>query len=297
MTQRHFEKDEFPRRCDHCPAPLVAGTRYRRVLAVLDADDSFVGGERSNVENSFEIVFCHRCFERLSKWLQNPLSEIPPEGEPPAELDEAELEEELEKELFILGDGEEGHRAQVTGHRSGEERGAARKPGSSGSASSASSDPTPYTLHPISSSPSLPPCWHVSNCHCPECAPCKHHPGVDCECLCRFGECGTATCLADAPDDPGLFASVSEAFRADEGECSDLQCPLHVLGTAGWCTGSPAGSDDICCPYTSGHERDCPKEPKAPGHGPCLDPDKMLGASDQFGGSDYYPGNEEENPT
>ncbi len=108
MSQRHFEKEEFPRRCDHCPAPLVAGTRYRKVLAVLDVADSFVGGEPAVVESSFELVFCTRCFERLSSWLQNPLSEIPPEGDPPAELDEAELEDELEKELFILGDGEEG---------------------------------------------------------------------------------------------------------------------------------------------------------------------------------------------
>ena len=193
---RHFEKDEFPRRCDHCPAPLVAGTRYRKVLGVLDTSDSFVGGETSFVEQSFELVFCHRCFERLSRWLQNPLSEIPPEGEPPAELDEAELEEELEKELFILGDGEE-----ELGSSEARKLGS-RKP-----------DPDPELLG-----------FHASS----------------------------------LPDDPELL-------------------------------GFPASSlpEDICCPYTSGHERDCPKWPKAPGHGPCLDPDKMLGASDQFGGSDY----------
>ncbi len=31
---------------------------------------------------------------------------------------------------------------------------------------------------------------------------------------------------------------------------------------------APEPAPDICCPYTSGHERDCPRWPKAPGHEP-----------------------------
>lgn len=242
MTQRHFDKDEFPRRCDHCPAPLVAGTRYRKVLTVLDAADSFVGGEPGTIENSFELVFCHRCYERLSSWLLNPLSEIPPEGEPPAELDEAELEEELEKELFILGDGGE--------------------PTADSRQQTASDSEGGCVLHPKGDDPICYECYrhrlglgvkHESSCHCPECAPCRHHPGVDCGCLCRFGTCGTGTCPPPKASDllavrialdPELFRSVSDSFQAEEGECSPM--------------------------------------PK-----PCLDPDKMHGASDQFGGSDY----------
>ncbi|MEK7112434.1 MAG: hypothetical protein AAB875_03835, partial [Patescibacteria group bacterium] len=215
------------------PAPLVAGTRYRKVLAVLDTSDSFVGGERSNVESSFELVFCHRCFERLSKWLQNPLSEIPPEGEPPAELDEAELEDELEKELFILA---EHIQAEV------------QEPGRVHCNPCGFEHTAP--AHAVAET--LPSRGHEVFCPCP----CRHHPGVDCDCFCRFSSCGPSTCPVEALDPVPL--------------------PEPVVD-----------SDDICCPYTSGHERDCPKWPKAPGHGPCLDPDKMLGASDQFGGSDY----------
>ncbi len=104
---RHYDQDEFPRRCDHCPAPLVAGTRYRKVMAVLDSSDSFVSGDKALVEESYELVFCARCFERLSRWLQTPLSELPAEGEDPAELDDGELVDALEQELYILAEDPE----------------------------------------------------------------------------------------------------------------------------------------------------------------------------------------------
>ena len=35
-----------------------------------------------------------------------------------------------------------------------------------------------------------------------------------------------------------------------------------------WAELAPEPAPDICCPYTSGHERDCPRWPKAPGHEP-----------------------------
>ncbi len=37
---------------------------------------------------------------------------------------------------------------------------------------------------------------------------------------------------------------------------------------ARWAELAPEPAPDICCPYTSGHERDCPRWPKAPGHEP-----------------------------
>lgn len=38
---------------------------------------------------------------------------------------------------------------------------------------------------------------HDQSCHCAECAPCKHHPGEDCGCWCRFGSCSPESCPED----------------------------------------------------------------------------------------------------
>ena len=107
---RHFEEDfEFPEHCDHCPREFAAGTEYQRVQFVVDGENSFVGRERRVVvEHSFELVLCVPCATRLGTWIRTPLSVLGEAADAPAELDDGELEEALEKELFILGDGEEG---------------------------------------------------------------------------------------------------------------------------------------------------------------------------------------------
>lgn len=38
---------------------------------------------------------------------------------------------------------------------------------------------------------------HDRACHCAECAPCKHHPGEDCGCWCRFASCSPENCPED----------------------------------------------------------------------------------------------------
>lgn len=107
MNRRHFEADEFPEHCDHCPREFLPGIEYQRVQMVVDASHSVVGGVTSHVEHSFELVFCLDCAGRLNRWLQTPLAAEPLGGDLPSELDDGELESELEKELFILGDGGE----------------------------------------------------------------------------------------------------------------------------------------------------------------------------------------------
>lgn len=49
----------------------------------------------------------------------------------------------------------------------------------------------------------MPTTDHVHGCHCggPECAPCRHHPGVDCDCYCRFCVACGPDC-EDVPSDP-----------------------------------------------------------------------------------------------
>mgnify|MGYP001582527158 CR=1 FL=1 len=108
--ERHFDDEEFPEHCDHCPAPMGEGAYYRRVQVVLDADDNRTASrwapeKRSSVEHSFELVLCLSCAERLNHWVRTPLSAAPTDGEVVGELDDASLQDELEKEMFILSDG------------------------------------------------------------------------------------------------------------------------------------------------------------------------------------------------
>ncbi len=102
MTERHFQDEEFPEHCDHCPAPFTEGAAYWRVQLVADLDESRVGGHRSGVESSHELVLCTACRGRLMAWVCFPLKAEALEGEPPVELDEAELEAQLEQELYVL---------------------------------------------------------------------------------------------------------------------------------------------------------------------------------------------------
>mgnify|MGYP001558848527 CR=1 FL=1 len=107
MGQRHYEDDDFPTHCDHCPAAFGPGAKYRRVLLVMDALDNVVptAGEketRSGMEDSWELVLCLPCQERLALWLRTPLQVAVVEGDLPGELDDGALAEELEKELYIL---------------------------------------------------------------------------------------------------------------------------------------------------------------------------------------------------
>lgn len=102
---RHFEGEEFPEQCDHCPAELGPGVAYRRIQMVLDACDSLVGGPRSVVENSFELVLCSACAARIEYWVHHPLSIRGDEEDAADELDDQALLAELAKEEFILGDG------------------------------------------------------------------------------------------------------------------------------------------------------------------------------------------------
>ncbi len=107
MNRRHFQEEEFPEHCDHCPRVLGPGVAYQRVQMIVDAENSFVGGHQASVEHSFELVFCTDCASRLNHWLQNPLAAPAADGETVEELDDAELQDELEKELYILaGDSE-----------------------------------------------------------------------------------------------------------------------------------------------------------------------------------------------
>jgi hypothetical protein len=44
---------------------------------------------------------------------------------------------------------------------------------------------------------------HRTSCHCADCIPCRHHPGVDCGCYCRFVGCSPTTCAPlEAVGDP-----------------------------------------------------------------------------------------------
>jgi hypothetical protein len=38
---------------------------------------------------------------------------------------------------------------------------------------------------------------HGEKCGCPECVPCAHHPGVDCNCWCRYMGCSPRNCAGD----------------------------------------------------------------------------------------------------
>lgn len=238
MNRRHFQEEEFPEHCDHCPREFSPGAQYQRVQMIVDATASTVSepqaasrkqqasgsgsesGRKPNaerreqclVEHSFELVFCLDCAGRLNHWLQHPLSAVAADGEVLDELDDGELQDELEKELYILAEGPEGPEAAGCRLQVSEEE---KNPG-----------PNSTSLQPAACSPLY---LHPRDCHCPECAPCRHHPGVDCGCLCRFGTCGPATCPS-APE----------------------------------------------------------PQPAARSPQPCLDPDQMHGAADQFPGSDYY---------
>lgn len=107
MTNRHFQDEEFPEHCDHCPREFSPGTEYQRVQFVVDGETSVVGRKRpSMVEHSFELVLCVPCAGRLNAWLRSPLEVVLADGEEVDELDDGELESELEKELFILSAAE-----------------------------------------------------------------------------------------------------------------------------------------------------------------------------------------------
>lgn len=99
---RHFEGEEFPSHCDHCPAELGPGVAYRRLQLVLDVCDSVVGATRADVEHSYELVLCSACATRIEHWATHPLGTETTE-ELVDELDDQSLLDELEKEAFILG--------------------------------------------------------------------------------------------------------------------------------------------------------------------------------------------------
>ena len=63
---------------------------------------------------------------------------------------------------------------------------------------------------------------HDRSCHCASCVPCRHHPGVDCGCYCRFTSGCTEACsiidphLYEGCTDGGLH---SGSFGQPDGEC------------------------------------------------------------------------------
>lgn len=101
---RHYEGEEFPSRCDHCPRELSPGARYRRAQIVLDLEPSTVGGVPFAVEGSHELVLCEVCSLVLSGWVSNPIDTVLPSEVPPGELDDSEgaLTAALERELYVL---------------------------------------------------------------------------------------------------------------------------------------------------------------------------------------------------
>lgn len=107
MGERHYEDEDFPESCDHCPAELGPGASYRRVLLVMDASSSVVPSPgrqavRATLEDSYELVLCVSCAERLGLWLRTPLAVELSDGEVAEELDDGALAAELEKELYVL---------------------------------------------------------------------------------------------------------------------------------------------------------------------------------------------------
>lgn len=202
VVGRHYEDEEFPEHCDHCPREFGLAEPYRRVQFVIDAAESRVGVDRASVENSFELVLCSLCAQRIERWVRTPLSVEPVDDVPPAdELDDQELADALEKELAILA-----------------------------------SDPPVARLQPVRIGTPAPKV-------APEAFAGEQRRETRLERVRRLGERSVV--------EEQIFDLEAELL-ADE-EPSSLE----------------------------------------PGAGPCLDPDRMHGAGDQFPGQDFFPSDEE----